>query len=327
MKKPLLTLLLSILVSITIISCGSDEKKLVARINGAPLTESEFNSRVVSQMLAFVPGGDVRSVPPEARAQIKKSVFTSLVGRELLFQAAVEQNVAASEDDVTLEISKKRSSFGSEREFQEQLRMRGLTEIQFRAELHKELTIDNYLDWMVDNKPEKELGDPLEFYSENTEQFKEPETAHVNHIFLALPGGADDSARKSKLSLAAELKSRLAGGADFADIATEFSDSKDAESGGDLGYIERGAILEPLEATVFNMDRNDPPVIVETPFGVHLVLVLERKEERLVPFEEVEQRISAHLKQEARTAGAGEKIKALLESATIDTIEQSLKKG
>ncbi len=327
MKNQILTIFVSIMISLIIISCSSEENRLVARINGAPLTESEFNSRVVSQMLAYVPGGDVRSVPPETREQIRSSVFASLLGRELLYQAAVEQNLAASEDDVTLEISKKRSSFGSEREFQEQLRMRGLTEADFRMELQKEITIDNYLDWMVDNTPEEQLGDPKAFYESNLEQFKEPESAHINHIFLAVPESGGDSAREVRLSLARELESRLLGGTDFADLAREFSDSKDSENGGDLGYVGRDILLKQVETAAFSMNPDDPPAIVETPFGVHLLRVKARKEERLIPFEEAEQRIKTHLKEEARNSGANEKIQALLKTATIDTLDLSLKKS
>ncbi len=77
---------------------------------------------------------------------------------------------------------------------------------------------------------------------------------------------------------------RLAGGEAFADLAAELSqDPASAQQGGDLGWTPRGDFVPEFEAAGFTIPLNTPTA-VPSEFGVHVMEVLERAEQR--PFDD-----------------------------------------
>jgi peptidyl-prolyl cis-trans isomerase SurA len=74
------------------------------------------------------------------------------------------------------------------------------------------------------------------------------------------------------------LRDSIRGGVDFADIARRHSeDPGSAPAGGDLGLVRRGLFVKEFEGAVFALDEGQMSDIVETPFGLHLIQLLERR--------------------------------------------------
>ncbi|NIU73530.1 MAG: molecular chaperone SurA, partial [Gammaproteobacteria bacterium] len=68
----------------------------------------------------------------------------------------------------------------------------------------------------------------------------------ARHILLSFPDDATDAQRDSVFALAEEIRERAASGEDFSALAREYSDDQGtAQQGGDLGWFERGSMVEP----------------------------------------------------------------------------------
>ncbi|MDX5474111.1 MAG: peptidylprolyl isomerase [Bacillaceae bacterium] len=79
--------------------------------------------------------------------------------------------------------------------------------------------------------------------------------------------------------LAIELKEKLDNGADFSELAKEYSiDSSNALDGGELGYFTSGTMVLPFEIAAFALEVGEVSEPVETQFGFHLIKVLDKKE-------------------------------------------------
>lgn len=95
---------------------------------------------------------------------------------------------------------------------------------------------------------------------------------HVRHILVT----GDDAAAEAKLNT---LRARVAGGADFAQLAREESqDPNSKENGGDLGWLAvdaSGPDLGPRIAALKDGDMTQP---IKTPSGWHLIQVIERRQ-------------------------------------------------
>jgi peptidyl-prolyl cis-trans isomerase D len=107
-------------------------------------------------------------------------------------------------------------------------------------------------------------------------RFRTAEERRASHILLTISPARDEAATRK---LAGELAGRLAGGADFAALAREYSgDPGSAGKGGDLGFAGRGAYVPEFEAALFALASPgaiSPPV--RTQFGVHLIRLDEIK--------------------------------------------------
>ena len=78
---------------------------------------------------------------------------------------------------------------------------------------------------------------------------------------------------------ALEVKKKLEGGADFAEVAKEFSIEPAAkESGGDLGWFKLGMMVPEFWEAAFNMELNKISEPVQTEHGFHIIEVTEKRE-------------------------------------------------
>jgi peptidyl-prolyl cis-trans isomerase SurA len=99
---------------------------------------------------------------------------------------------------------------------------------------------------------------------------------HARHILLRPNEVLSDEEARQKLLL---LKQRVEGGDDFATLARGHSDDKSsAIKGGDLGWVQPGALVPAFEEAMGRLAVNQLSDPVQTQFGWHLIQVLERQE-------------------------------------------------
>lgn len=132
-------------------------------------------------------------------------------------------------------------------------------------------------------------------YEEQREKFVTPEERHARHILVqsASQSAEDVAAAKAK---AVAIVQRLADGESFEDIArAESDDPGSAAAGGDLGFFGKGLMTPEFESAVFTMapgERSDP---VQTPFGFHIIELLEIRPEVATPLTEVRDQLVAQI--------------------------------
>jgi len=124
-------------------------------------------------------------------------------------------------------------------------------------------------------------------YEAEKARFATPEQRQASHILISDGEGAQAKAEK----LVAEAK---APGADFAALAKANStDTGSKEQGGDLGWVERGAMVKPFEDAVFAAKPGEIVGPVKTEFGYHVIQVREVRGGQGKPFEEVRDQLLA----------------------------------
>jgi peptidyl-prolyl cis-trans isomerase D len=133
-------------------------------------------------------------------------------------------------------------------------------------------------------------------YDQNKDQFRVPERVHVRHVLLKTSGKPKEEAPKLQ-ARAQEVLKELKGGADFAAVATKYSeDPGSAAKGGDLGWIVRGQTVPAFETAAFSLKPNDLSGVIATEYGFHIIQVLAKEDAHLRPFEEVKEQIGQEVK-------------------------------
>jgi peptidyl-prolyl cis-trans isomerase SurA len=99
---------------------------------------------------------------------------------------------------------------------------------------------------------------------------------HARHILVKTSEITSDGDARQRLE---QLKQRLEGGDDFADLARSHSDDQgSALKGGDLGWISSGDVVPEFEDQIKRLEAGQISSPFRTPFGWHLVQVLERRQ-------------------------------------------------
>ena len=124
-------------------------------------------------------------------------------------------------------------------------------------------------------------------YQADRASYVEPAEACVRHILVP------------DLETAEDLAEQLRDGADFAELATEYStDPGSAQRGGDLGCLPEGATVPAFDEAAFSAELGELTGPVETQFGFHLLVVDSREDARQLAFDEVREQIERSLRAE-----------------------------
>ena len=78
-----------------------------------------------------------------------------------------------------------------------------------------------------------------------------------------------------KLSVAQELKTKIAKGESFANLAKQFSIDGSKRRGGDLGFFGRGMMVAEFEKAAFALEKGQVSDIIKTQFGYHIIKRLD----------------------------------------------------
>ncbi|MDZ7650776.1 MAG: peptidylprolyl isomerase [Cytophagales bacterium] len=109
--------------------------------------------------------------------------------------------------------------------------------------------------------------DSLPFYSSDVE------VAQI--VRVAKVSSSQEEEAKNKLL---DLRASILKGEDFAALAMKNSEDPSAQyNGGDLGYVGRGAMVPQFEAMAFQLKVGEISLPFESPFGFHILQLLDRR--------------------------------------------------
>ena len=161
-------------------------------------------------------------------------------------------------------------------------------------------------------------GDVEQWYQENQSRFMQPESVDVEYLVLSMADVRDDidvpeeEVRRRYDQISDQLtrqerrsahilidggdnagqridsvQQRLDEGADFADLAREFSDDPlSAEQGGDLGYLMEGDLGGAYDEALFSLEEGEVAGPVESSYGIHFIKLLNIRRGDAPGFEE-----------------------------------------
>jgi peptidyl-prolyl cis-trans isomerase C len=144
-------------------------------------------------------------------------------------------------------------------------------------------------------------SDVRKYYDEHKGEY---ERVKARHILIRTQGapmpvrpGQKEITEAEGLAKATELRKKIEGGADFAQIAREESDdTTSGMNGGDLGFFGHNQMVEPFDKAAFALKPGDLSQPVKTPFGYHVIKV-DAKESKT--FEEMKPEIEKKLRPDA----------------------------
>jgi peptidyl-prolyl cis-trans isomerase D len=116
----------------------------------------------------------------------------------------------------------------------------------------------------------------------------------ASHILVKVDAGANEAAWKAAEARAEKIAEQARQpGADFAALARADSDDDGSKaSGGDLGWIEKGAMPKPFEDALFAMQAGQVSEPVRTEFGWHVIQLREVKTGEKATFEQMHDQLA-----------------------------------
>ena len=187
----------------------------------------------------------------EEALSLKLNVLDELINNEILLERAKKLNLEASDGEVEDKFTEMKSPY-TEEEFQKQLKNGGITVDDLKRNLRSQLSIQKLINREVVAKIAITDQDVTDFYNSNKAQFNVAEAQYRIAQIVVTPrkepqtrnrkndDATNDAEAQRKIKM---LTDRLNSGADFAQMAMDYSeDMNSATTGGDLGYVPESAL-------------------------------------------------------------------------------------
>ncbi|MDF1543535.1 MAG: peptidylprolyl isomerase [bacterium] len=130
--------------------------------------------------------------------------------------------------------------------------------------------------------PPKSTEEEMEVYfNEHKEDFTLDARSGLNIVLVEKKAAPYDWEQSYNRITA--IQDSIKAGADFAEMAKQYSEDGSASQGGDLGLFPRGQMVEAFDKKVFSMNPGDISDPVRTQFGWHLILLHEFEDVKEVP--------------------------------------------
>jgi peptidyl-prolyl cis-trans isomerase SurA len=241
----------------------------------------------------------------EEALSLKLNVLDELINNEILLERAKKLNLEASDGEVEDKFTELKSPY-TEDEFQRQLKERNVSVSDLKSDLRRQLSITKLLNREVVGKISITDQDVTEFYNANKAQFNVAEPQYRIAQIVVTPrkepqirNRKNDDAineveaqRKVKM-----LMDRLNSGADFAQLAMDYSeDMNSAATGGDLGYVPESALNQSdpmLKKMVMGMKPGQvsPPLGLKEGYRILKLVTRESPGQRNIADPQVQQTI------------------------------------
>jgi parvulin-like peptidyl-prolyl isomerase len=230
------------------------EELLAARVSGEPILLQDYQKQVAEWETAFVDQNAQLSKEDKQAMleQGRRQVLDVMIEQTLIEQAAAEEGLAVSDEELDAAIQRDITENGGEEKFQAWLQANNWTREDYRARQRSMMVSSMMFERVTRNVP------------------TQAEQVHARHILVS------DEAK------AKEILAQLQSGGDFAQLARQHSlDPSTQESGGDLGFFPRGTLVVPeVEDAAFALSVGQISSVISSPMGYHIVQVVERVQDK-----------------------------------------------
>ena len=311
----------------------------VATVYGEPISRKEIIDDLISQE---VPVEIYKSIGEERLRQAMSKQIENMVKDKVMLKQAEKAGFKPSAEFVAKEMKEEFDELPKEEqeEIEESLKDRGLTLEEHMkltsqdVEIQKAATLSKFVHTEFLDKAKKNISDDdvKKFYEEHIEDVTKPEGVTVAHILIQLdeekeasdPEAADKEAKEKIDAIYDEL---LKDPSQFEKLAQDKSDCPSGKaSEGKLPSFDKdgmmldggGAMDQTFASAAFGIEKaGQITKPVKTPFGYHIIKLIERIPEEVTPLDKLKDRITEYL--------AAEKAQNDLNKMLDDEIEKSAK--
>ncbi|WHZ23931.1 MAG: PpiC-type peptidyl-prolyl cis-trans isomerase [Nitrospira sp.] len=255
------------------------EDRIVAVVNKDLIMLSELKRDLLSdqeRLRKLYKGEELERRLKAAEAM----AVTKMIERKLQLQAAKNKGLDVSDQEVVQAVA----------EMKKQGEQIDGADPNTTRNVREQLTLMRVVDREVRGVIMVATSEMKRYYEEHRDRFAYPEEYQLSQILIKPRNPDDLSVAQGR---AEALLATLKQGESFEELALRFSDGADAARGGRLGLVRQGELIPALEQALTSLKIGEITGIVETPEGLHIVRVDDKKPRQFRPFEQVKAEIQS----------------------------------
>jgi len=291
------TIIMIILITDTAWPAGSGVG--VARVNGVTIYESDLAfaveatlARKLSSLHRGLDDHGSGSDPME-----REKTLNRLIDIELLYQESLKHRFRGLMEESQERFQSEVTRLGGEDRLVSALKCNDMTPEDFRKTIFRKLSIKRLLDKEIYSKIQVTGDEVREYYDQNQDRFRKPESVRISQILIKAPSEPGDDTWRHLEDRAHTIYLDASKGADFVLLARRHSDdTATASVGGDMGFIQKESLHDILDTTVFQLEVGTVTKPIRTRDGFQIIKVVSSKPSSPKTLEEVRDHITTLLR-------------------------------
>jgi peptidyl-prolyl cis-trans isomerase C len=290
---------------------------IAVEVDGEKLKMSKLDTDIQKQ-LETIKGKIPAESLENAKAEIRRGLIDEFVVRTLMNREITKRKVTADDKEITEILESLKAQLPTGMTIDEFQKKNKIDAAKMKEEIGLNIRMNKLIMAELGGKVKITDQEIVDFYKQNQDKFKQPESVHARHILVAKAPEDTDKIKTGKKTKVEELRKQLVNGADFADVAAKNSDCPSKQNGGDLGTFSRGQLVKPFEDAAFSQKKNAIGPVVETDFGFHIIQVLEHQIEQVAKLDAAtKKQINEFLERQKQQAAFEGLVKRLKAGANI----------
>lgn len=283
MKRHFFIIAVAILCAAPLLAHAEVMDRIVAIVNDEVITLQE-----VEKYVAVEKKSRYSSMNEYLRnMQLREKLDTFIEGL-LIGQQARKMKIEVGDREVEATVENiKKQNLVSDAELREQLKRENITYKDFTDGIKRSLLRNRVLARALERDVKVDEKTLQEYYAKHVGEFSQEEYKLL-HIFIS--GQRKDAQERSRKAAALLDKD----GKPFTEVAAEFSDEAKAQ-GGDIGFAKKEDLLPELREAIRLLVPGTYTPVLRTPYGFHILKLIEVRKGEAPPFEEVKGAIQEKL--------------------------------
>ncbi|MDA1353383.1 MAG: peptidylprolyl isomerase [bacterium] len=233
-----------------------------------------FNQLQQALYQAQAKGNDLRYMDPELVEIIKLNALNRAIEDSLLYKAALSQELSVTKRDLKYSIIDIMQMYDlpNKSALRQFLAERGIVYKQFESNLMGEILVQKMKDTVRAS---------ISVSDQDVERFYTH--LDLSHILIRPRMSAEAQGEDREIAIQAayqkaeEISAEFRKGQSFRSLATQYSeDEGSSKDGGALGVVHFGQLVSSVEDAAYSLSPGELSRPVESPFGVHLLMVNKR---------------------------------------------------
>lgn len=272
----------SCLLILNLVACEKIEmlsRPYVAVVNGSKIYLADYQA-VVDQKINMVSREFLDQ--PELRKRFEEEVLDSMITEKIMFQRAQELNITVSDAELDSRIKEIKKDYGQD--FTGLFQRENVNYEKWKEDFKKELLLQKLVAMDVNDKIKISDEEAQDYFNQHRDNYKKESRVRIAQIVVR------------DMAMAQKAVEKLDAGEDFAKVAASMSIGPEAQNGGDLGFITKWVMPEPLDKTIFKIPVNKISPIVQSSYGFHIFKILQSQSAKPADFADVREDVIADIR-------------------------------
>jgi len=223
---------------------------------------------------------------PPKREDVISIAVRRIVEARLLAQEARRRGLKPDSQRVSAAMAQIQEQAGGRAGLDTALGGLGATYDQLQESVSETDLVKVFMTTQIEPQVSVTAEDVAAFYDANPEMFARPDMVRARHILVRLTPTSTTADKKEARTRATAAHQRVVAGEDFAAVAGEVSEGREASNGGDMGFFAQDSMMPELTNVAFALEVGQISDIIETRFGFHILKVEEKRAASKMPYEE-----------------------------------------